>query len=477
MILNAYSMICGMYIYSDVNDLFRKSYNDGYTYEQKAALEDYVQGLMKSGAPPNTKGWFLERIKGGSFLFRISGIKGTYVVCIISLDSIKSLQNANTQKQGFVLYSSLAGEPLTMADKVKAEGITLKGQSDSYYISGTKNKYFIVQEKLSYTGFNVVHLMPYYGMFGNLDDPQIILLIATAFFILLIPISYRLLQSSYFRPLKQLVQVMAGIRDGKTDARMREDYKISEFNQFSGTFNEMMEQIKSLKIAAYEKELESQRAQLQYLQMQIRPHFFLNCLKNLYGMAQAGERTSIQELILALSAHFRHMFKDYFVTIPLSKELESIDNYIKLQQLSMSCDISCSIDGEEALMDFLVPPMSILTFVENSVKHGASARRPLAIQIKARLLCSEEEQFVNISISDNGKGFSEESLKKLNEIEQQKEQGENIGIVNVKRRLALIYNGRSIVSFSNNTVVSGACVEIFIPCHWKDRRQAMDSAG
>jgi hypothetical protein len=51
----------------------------------------------------------------------------------------------------------------------------------------------------------------------------------------------------------------------------------------------MMDQIKSLKIIAYEKTLAAQQAQLQYLQIQIRPHFFLNCLSALYGLAEVGE--------------------------------------------------------------------------------------------------------------------------------------------------------------------------------------------
>jgi len=111
-------------------------------------------------------------------------------------------------------------------------------------------------------------------------------------------------------------------------------------------------------------------------------------------------------------------------------------------------------------MEFRVPPISVLTFVENSVKHGMSLNKPLNIYIKARLLLSEEGDYVNITISDNGKGFSDEELLKLNDNENANS-SEHIGILNVKNRFAIIYNNKSTIFFSNQA--NGACVEIFIP--------------
>jgi two-component system, sensor histidine kinase YesM len=113
------------------------------------------------------------------------------------------------------------------------------------------------------------------------------------------------------------------------------------------------------------------------------------------------------------------------------------------------------------LMEFEIPTMSILTIVENSVKHGACLNSPLMIYIKVRLLISEEEKCVNITISDNGKGFSRERIGKFNKAEGYNYSGEHVGIYNIKHSLALIYDNKSSISFSNQA--NGACVEIFIP--------------
>jgi two-component system sensor histidine kinase YesM len=243
---------------------------------------------------------------------------------------------------------------------------------------------------------------------------------------------------------------------------MSTEYGISEFNQFGQSFNEMMEQIKSLKIASYEKELKYQRIQMQYLLIQIRPHFFLNCLKNLYGMTQEGKLREIQELILAMSEYFRSMLKDSMVTITLRQELDSVRSFVKLQQLSASFQSVCNIDAAVPALDVPVPPMLILTFVENAYKHGVTFHKPLVIDIAAR----EADGALRISIVDNGTGFPPERLDSLNG-EDQDYQGEHVGICNIKQRLSIIYQKQSSITFSNRD--GGAVIDITIPLDAQER--------
>ena len=73
----------------------------------------------------------------------------------------------------------------------------------------------------------------------------------------------------------------------------------------------MMDEIKSLKLAAYEQRLESERAELQFLQIQIRPHFYLNCLKNLFSMLEAKRYENMRTLILTLSGLFEKYASDH----------------------------------------------------------------------------------------------------------------------------------------------------------------------
>ena len=71
----------------------------------------------------------------------------------------------------------------------------------------------------------------------------------------------------------------------------------------------------------------------------------------------------------------------------------------------------------------------------------------------------EEGRYVNITIMDNGKGFSQEVLEVLNAMDRRLS-SEHIGIYNVKQRFSLIYGSECSFMFSN---MNGACVDIFIP--------------
>ena len=64
-----------------------------------------------------------------------------------------------------------------------------------------------------------------------------------------------------------------------------------------------------LKIDAYERERQRQRGQLEYLQLQIKPHFFLNCMTSIHSMAQLHLDEEIQRMAAATAEYFRYIFQ------------------------------------------------------------------------------------------------------------------------------------------------------------------------
>ena len=213
--------------------------------------------------------------------------------------------------------------------------------------------------------------------------------------------------------------------------------------------------------------IEIQQAKLQYLQIQIRPHFYINCLKNLYGLVGEKKYLQMEETILAMSAHLRYMFKDMFKMVTVDEEMQSIKNYVLLQQIMSLCKVSCNIEVNPCLEKYFIPPLSILTFVENSIKHGNQGNKQLIIQIKVGLLDSPDEKYINITILDNGPGFPQKSLDELNKQKDFTYKTSQIGIENVKHRFSLIYQDKCTFLFSNING-SGASIQIFIPVDESD---------
>ncbi len=99
------------------------------------------------------------------------------------------------------------------------------------------------------------------------------------------------------------------------------------------TFNGMMEQIQELRIHVYEEQLNKQKAELQHLQLQINPHFFMNSLNIIYNLALVKNYALIQEMAISLVQYFRYMFRSNLTFLPLKDELQHIRNYIRIQEL------------------------------------------------------------------------------------------------------------------------------------------------
>ena len=209
--------------------------------------------------------------------------------------------------------------------------------------------------------------------------------------------------------------------------------------------------------------MEARRNEMTALKLQIRPHFVLNCLKSVYAMVQTGSREDAQQLILLLSRYLRYILSFTATTMPLHTEVEQCCNYAELSSVGQNdpVEVVCEIDPE--LSELPLPPVSLLTLVENSVKHGKMIGKTLKITITAKLLETEEGCMADLSVADNGTGFTAGDLKQLTCAAPQEENGQHVGLFTVVRRLQLLYGEQAAIAFTNNRRGGGARVELFLP--------------
>ena len=213
-------------------------------------------------------------------------------------------------------------------------------------------------------------------------------------------------------------------------------------------------------IDQYEKEIEARCNEMTALKLQIRPHFVLNCMKSVYALVQTGLREDAQQLILLLSRYLRYILSFTSNMAPLSSEVEQCCNYADLSSIGQPepIQVICSLDKE--LSSLPLPQVSLLTLVENSVKHGRVIGRPLRITITARRLRTEDGWVAKLTVADNGNGFSAQELQSLNRELPQEKEGSHVGLRNVVRRTQLLYGDGMAVAFANK---GGARIELFLP--------------
>ncbi|PNV61385.1 hypothetical protein C0033_13900 [Clostridium sp. chh4-2] len=457
---NLFSLV----LYSPVNDWYANESNVIYeiTSEERIGIQKILEPKVRSY--PDAEGklkeyWFCQKIGKYHYLVRVMNYRDVYCAAFIDLERISSLMNREYHMEGAMAL--LENNELFYADPVLEPGQIKIPEGDvRYEISGGSSKYMVLREEIQNLG--LVYAVPYRGMLSNMNLFQISMFVCAVLVLLAVPAVSFYLRRVVILPLNSLTETMEAIQSGDLSAHVENRYAVRELQQVNRTFNNMMGEIRTLKIEAYEKELERKQAAFQFLQAQIRPHFYLNCLKNLYGMAQSGRFQEIQQTILLLSNHLRYTFSTMEDTISLETEIGQCKNYLDLFSINQQETAILRTNYDVRLTGLPIPPISILTFVENSVKYGLMPGKRLEIKIGAGRVKMEDQELVHITVSDNGPGFPDKVLGKLNRGEEIVDDKckHHIGIYNVLERFRMIYGEEFMFACSNR---NGAIIELFFP--------------
>lgn len=451
--LQTQEMLSAFFIYSQPFDYNRLIYSGDYLQSELSVLRETVKSAAAAGDRPGT--WQEVPLGDRQVLLYLYVRRGTVFAALID-PARQSYPGLSEQER--VFYTTPENEPYLpqpFSAQVfpQTEGIAISAEDGRYYQ--------LFSLPLSSIRGRVYYASPAEPFLQTLTPVQIVLLCVTACLLLAIPLCWLALRRLLLDPLTKMTGAMQAIQAGHTDERMPKDSRIEEVRETFETVNAMLDTISAQKINSYEQELEIQRTQMQCLQLQIRPHFFLNCLSMIYSLAGERKFAPIQALTLDLSAYFRNIFKDGSQLIPLETELNSVGSYIRLQQIGTKLPPKLRVDVDTAASKALVPPLSILTFVENAIKHSKRIDSPLEIVIQCTALQGDDKGYLNITITDNGGGFSEEQLRQLNTPEEEKKSSKHIGIANVRRRLRLLYREEAALCFMN--LSDRASVELFLP--------------
>jgi len=203
---------------------------------------------------------------------------------------------------------------------------------------------------------------------------------------------------------------------------------------------------------------------MQYLSLQVNPHFYLNGLKTLNVLAMKGDNERIQTIIFTLSGYLRYLLQLENELVTLEEELAFVQNYIELYREMLEREIDVNLNIREDTKKCLIPRLGIQTFVENSFKYAKLGNKDssLSIGISAERFSSEEGEYLEIIVRDNGNGYDDALLAVLNDAPT--EGNVSVGINNLKRRCMFLYDKDTQYAFYND---GGAVSDIFLP--WTQR--------
>lgn len=228
---------------------------------------------------------------------------------------------------------------------------------------------------------------------------------------------------------------------------------ITAFNEMIAEINDLINVVYKLEMQKKSIEVENIRAEYQYLQAQVDPHFLFNTLNAILVFCVKNNYTELSAIISSLSKLLKRLLTTGSDLITLSEELDFIDKYLAIEKFRFGDKFEYEIQIAPEVIEsaYLIPKMSIQPIVENACKHGLQSsldnrRLVIKAEIEARALV--------ISVKDNGAGMDKEKVEAiLNRMEApqagmnagmetQDETGSGVGIQNVYRRMIMNYAQR-----------------------------------
>jgi len=189
------------------------------------------------------------------------------------------------------------------------------------------------------------------------------------------------------------------------------------------TFKIFRDKIKS-DADANDRQKENLKSELSFLRSQISPHFLFNVLNNIVAMVRM-KNEELEPTVIKLSSLLQYMlYETDEEKVLLKNEVEYLQGYIDLQKMRFGPNLIVTVQFA-VIDDWLsIEPMLLIPFIENAFKHGNGMLKNSEIDIYLKT----ENQILDFRIKN-----------KYLDTDTVKDKSSGIGLANVKRRLALLY--------------------------------------
>ena len=404
--------------------------------------EDYL--LLKSNLKSlrsdiSDRKWKNVTTKNSEYLVKSVHYEGKIIYAVISSEDIlKPLRKLNIGNNGKLSLK----EP----NNIPSENYLIHAQNEKTHLP-----------------FDIYVLVDYAEVFRNITLLEVFLSAVPIIITILSIIIILYIRQWMIKPITRLTERLSQLGDSIPPSEFFISEGILEIDKANDKLNKVIFDMQELKIREYHSQLELKKIELNYLKNQIRPHFYLNMLSMIHSMLQTKNYKEIEELTILTSNYLRHLFMANQDFSELKDEVQHIKDYLEIQRIRYGNSIYFSLDYNSELQNTLVPSLLLQTFIENTIKHGFSFQDLFTILLSIKKVKTENSDYIQICIEDNGPGFSEEILSKLNQKQSLiTEDGHHIGITNTIERLNLLYPNDYSIAFENNEE-GGAKILLLIP--------------
>jgi len=313
-------------------------------------------------------------------------------------------------------------------------------------VTYTSNEYIVNVLPIKQVNWYIVTSIPVRVLFEDIDKLRMWLIILCFLSFVITSTMSLMLSMDFLKPINAIVEATKRIRKGEYKTIENLDRK-DELGILIDNFNNMVIKINHLINSIYKEQITRKEAELKVLQTQLNPHFLFNILESINWLAQLNGVSQISDVVIALSKLLEVNLKEEKF-LSLEEEIKYITSYVSILKINFGEEnLKLEVDVDRKALKLRIPKLLIQPLVENSIFHGIRPKGFGKIFVGG-YICND---MLTIIVKDDGVGIPPEKLKGIREalendevfLEQEEKSYTRIGLINVVKRLKLIYGRRA----------------------------------
>lgn len=337
-----------------------------------------------------------------------------------------------------LMYGGLMVENIQEIMDCKADYLEIKRDGE--------NKLYTMS-KSTKTGWTVVGAMDTKELLKNSKQTQLNYIMVAAILLLAVIVISSLLSKEITRPILLLRDSMSKVEEGKFQQANVEVTTMNEIGSLTKSFNVMTKRIQELMEQNVAAQKEKRKSEMKALQAQINPHFLYNTLDSIIWMAEAGQNDDVVLMTSALAKLLRQSISNDKEQVRVEEEMNYVQSYLTIQKMRYKDKLEYTIDVDPEICSVSIIKFAIQPLVENAIYHGLKYKDTKG-KISIHGYVRGKKGY--ITITDDGVGMDEETLKYIFDEKQKKEKklkSNGVGVPNVQKRLQLYYGSEYGISY------------------------------
>ncbi len=289
----------------------------------------------------------------------------------------------------------------------------------------------VVSDTVKYSNWKIISIHPLVNILA--DTQELFFQMAKMMALFFIVTAFLAYAFSYniTKPIITLSNSVKQVEKGNLTVNVDIKNK-DEIGELTAAFNKMVKRIDQLIKRTIENEKQKAEMDFKILQAQINPHFLYNTLDSIRWMATLQNAPIVSTMVTSMINLLKYNFSRKDTLVALSEEIESVKNYISIQKFKYGDMFDIIYNIPEHILEYKTIKFILQPIVENAIFHGFENIEHIGvIEISAHI----EENYLYITVSDNGVGMTEEEQLNLIDQKPSNKQYLEIGIKNVDNRI------------------------------------------